>query len=180
MAGKLTNRQITGTDAPEEGDLTIPIEQAAAPDSPLQSDPGHKAPANPTYVVVADVISWREPIEGTSPAKFKYRRLFRGRGLPDTVPAEEIARLSAAAAIATPAQAREIMSRRITGHPIPPGEVYDKELTAMDELTLIAYLVQFPSEAVRVHRIETSRVGGARASVLTAAGYDPETGEPLA
>ena len=162
----------------------VDVDEASAPDATTQDPPGHPVTEDPTaptaHVVIVDLASWREPIPGTVPQRYKTLRRFIGHTLPDTVPASEIARLQRLGAIGNPEQAREEFATRERGLPtVPAGEVGDNELSGWAQPNLVAYVTQFPTEAERVNRIERNRQDGPREAVVRAAGYDPETGDRL-
>lgn len=128
-------------------------------------------------VVVVDAFAWREPQPGTVPVQFLHFNAYRG----DKVwlgPAA-LARGEKLKAVARPERADAALAATDDANrPLPANEAGDDALRAMKPEQLIAYVTQFPTERHRVWGIERVR-DRVRKTVARAAGFDPETGEPL-
>jgi hypothetical protein len=134
--------------------------------------------ATKTATVLFDVVSWREPIEGTVPLQYQHESAYRGQTVE--LPAAELKRLANLGAVVEGTDAAEALQAwDASAEAYPVGEEGDKALAELSAPELIAYVTQFPAENTRVWTLEQARKGKARATVARAAGYDPETGELL-
>lgn len=130
-------------------------------------------------VVVSDGFTWREEVPGTSPKQYLHHHGWRGEtvSLPPKALARGLALNAVARAADAPAAAAE--NAAVTDA-VAAGPDGDAELMSWPAPDLVGYLVQHPEEAQRVFALERERRRGARATVVRAAGYDPDTMEPLA
>ena len=136
--------------------------------------------ATKTASVVFDVVSWNELVEGTVPAQWNHCSAYRGETVD--LPAKEFTRLEALGAVVEGADVAEALAAwDQSAGPAAPGIEGDAELLALTDADLIAYVNQHPSERERVYLLETTGRGRkkARADIVRAAGYDPETGAKL-
>lgn len=134
--------------------------------------------ATKTASVVFDVVSWREPIEGTVPLQYTHESAYRGQTVD--LPVAEVKRLVALGAVVEGEDvAAALAAWDASAGPAPATEDGDAELAALSAADLIAYVNQHPGEAARVYALEAAR-RSPRKTVISGIGYDPETGEPLA
>lgn len=129
--------------------------------------------------VLADLVMWQEQIPGTNPPTYSHHRANRGAEVE--LPAGEFERLRVLEAVApvdVGEAALEGSSDDALSGPVPAGAEGDEQLRAASATQLIAYVTQNPDEAERVAGIERERKQQ-RATVLRAAGYDPDTGEKI-
>jgi hypothetical protein len=125
--------------------------------------------------VVTHIYCWLtvRPASLGVPGQFDHHRAYRG----DTifVSPQERDRGQALGGLADPEQA----AAGIAAVDQLAREATDEELSAMDAGELAGYVTQNPGEAQRVFELETGRKRGPRVTVLRAAGYDPDTLEPV-
>lgn len=127
-------------------------------------------------VVVTHIYCWLtvRPASLGIPGQTDHHRAYRG----DTiyVSPQERDRGQALGGLADPGDA----AAGIAAVDQLSGVATDEELADMDAGELAGYVTQNPGEAQRVFELETARPEAKRRkTVLRAAGYDPETLEPL-